>query len=346
MFDRFTSILKSLKQSGQCDTLLLVLIITVLSSLTHIFGIGFIIPGYTQDVRLETLSFFLTDLAIILVVFGIYTFKKHRDLARERRISLTDADIISAVMEDRLEIVLQPVYRIQSGTIAGFETLVRMRHPVYGMIRPDQLMPVIAASDPEVARRMTRFIVAKTASYYHRFYAEGYDFQMSINLHPDDLADPSIITTITSTCLTEEMPFDRLTVEVSDVVLSQRPATSMKVLAGIESIEVKLALDSYGTHGSSLLNFRDFLIDEVKIASVITHRIDFNPHNVEAVRAIVHTAHSTGTYVTAKCIETPEELKRVKEAGVDYVQGYIVAPPMTIDQARVWLKTQRTKPIN
>lgn len=282
-----------------------------------------------------------TDVFALLVVLCIFAYKRKLELDKLNIVVITSMDIADAIVNDKIEVVLQPISRLSTGTIVGFESLVRLNHPQHGIITPDDLIPVLNNADPELARHLTACVIRKTTAFYREFLEEGYDFRMSVNLHPEDLTDGTIIATITNSLLVDNMPSDRLTVEISEKTLMRDISMSLKVLAGLDTLDIKMALDDYGTKVTSFLHFRDFLVDEVKIDNILTHRLDFNRHNAEVVQAVIHTAHSMGAYVTAKCVETNQTLAKVKELGCDFVQGYIIAPPMTFDQARVWIRTQQ-----
>lgn len=329
---------KCLRGKARLQNTMLIVTSVVLSAVGQVL---FIAPNFT-DPFITTLLYATTTLSMISCVYAVGYLKT---VVFPHNIVESD-ELTAAIMEGRIDVVFQPVYRLSNGTITGFESLVRLNHPKYGYIQPDHLLPSIAAADPTVARHLTAYVVDRTASYHQTLSAAGYDLQMSINLCHHDLATPAIISTFAKAAFNYNVPLSSFTVEVSNDIVSVDPKTSLQVIAGIESAEIKLSLDDFTSGGSPFLHIRDFLVDEVKIANVVTHGITANSHNAETVRAIVHTAHSTGTYVTAKCIETPSELAHIKELGCDFVQGYIIAPPMTPDQARVWLKTQKVQMVH
>lgn len=280
------------------------------------------------------------DLLILALAYVSFVII-HRFRLSERKVIITPDDIVEAIANDKIEVILQPVYKLSTNTVTGFELLTRLHHPIYGVVTPFSHTTTIEDANPEAIKKLTAHIVDRAAEFYDKFKQEGYDFQMSIKLVAEDLTDGSVISTITKTLLNHRMPVDRLTVEISQSTLRGDLPSALKVIAGLDAIDVKICLDDYGMSVASFMHFKNFLIDGVKVDSSLTKRMDINQQNAEIVQAIVYTAHSAGTFVTAKHIETGAALNKAREVGCDFVQGYAVAPPMTFDQACAWLKTTR-----
>lgn len=320
-------------------SLVYILLTSILHAAATLMGIGTV--SGDQPLTSTVIHLLSTDVLALLATVVVYAYYRKRTLAKLNIAVVTSLDVAEAINNNSLEIVLQPISRLSNNTIVGFESLVRLNHPKYGLIPPCDLMPILNAADPSLSRRLTSYVIHKTAMYYHEFLDDGYDFQMSVNLHPDDLTDNAIISTINNIMLVSGMPTNRLTVEMSESMIDDDTSTSIKVLAGLDTLDVKIALDEYGTRVTSYLHFRDFLVDEVKIDDILTTQLDHNQQSAEIVQSVIYTAHSVGAYVTAKRVETRAAHNKVRDLGCDFVQGYIIAPPMSFEQARVWIRTQR-----
>lgn len=278
------------------------------------------------------------DVVIISVVMGIFWRFKHR-IVRVPKIQISAEDITQSILDKRLEMVLQPIYKVSTSTVVGFELLARMHHPLYGMMKPFDYAAAVELAGPHVTQKITEYAVLQAAEFYSLFKQDGRDMQMSVNLRDEDLANPDIISTITKTLTKFNMPLDRLTVEIPQPALRKNTTTALKIIASLDALDVKVCLDNFGTNIMSFMYFKDFLINSIKIDTSITKDTMIDPHNLDVVRAIVHTSHNVGAHVTAKYIETPEALEQMRAVGCDFIQGYIVAPPMTVEQARRWLST-------
>lgn len=285
----------------------------------------------------------LDDLVVGLIAWGVYIASVRFRADYVPPIRITEHDVSTAIDEGRLEVALQPIYNLHTNTIDGFESLVRLHHDAYGVVLPHSFNKLTDFVDSTVAHRITHFVLDRSADYYQQFRKDGYDFQMAVNLFPSDLADPSLIDQISRVTVAHDMPPDRLTVEVSEAALAPNIDISYKIIAGLETLDVKLALDDYGSRITSFVYFNDTLADSVKLDKSLVEKLNMSDANIEHVQSIIYSVHSMGASVTAKHIENQNTVTILRKIECDYVQGYIIAPPMTFDQARGWLKTQRTQ---
>lgn len=281
----------------------------------------------------------ITDLFVGLAAWAVYNTVMQRYKGRNRPM-LSSKEVEQALDDGMAEVVLQPVHHLRTNTIVGFESLIRVHHDEYGVVMPNQFN--FADINDDTSRRITEFVVDKTVQYYKILLNDGYDFQMSVNLYANDINNTSLVKSIDNILMVHDMPPERLSVEVPPAAEIGATGNAERVVAGLKSLDVKLLLDDYGSRFATFGYIDPDIVDGVKLDKSLTDRITASESNAEHVRSVIHNAHSFGAVVTAKHIKTQHTAAALRQVDCDYIQGYLVAPPMTIDQARGWLKSQKT----
>jgi EAL domain-containing protein (putative c-di-GMP-specific phosphodiesterase class I) len=88
-----------------------------------------------------------------------------------------------------------------------------------------------------------------------------------------------------------------------------------------------LVIDDFGAGYSNLKRVIDLEPAIVKLDRELITGIDQHRRQQELIRYVVQLCEGLGARVVAEGIETVEELKAVREVGVHYVQGYLLARP-------------------
>ena len=318
------------------------MIVSYFSHLTPVYDVMSVVWVPFPDFNMVV---YVVDMVISLSAGFMYlTLNYYKP--NQLHLHLTEADFVSAMERGDMEVVIQPVYDLHTNSVTGFESLLRLHHPEYGIITPHQFSSitgnaVTGTANSAISRKITKYVLDKTADYYKLFKQDGYNMQMSVNLFACDMSNASLINTISSVLTTHDMPADMLMVEVAEQALVYNTDVSFKIVAGLETMGVKLTLDDYSPSMTSPMYFNGTAADGVKLDKDLTSKLLSGGANTEFVQAAIYGVHSQGASVTAKCIDSKQMMAALRSAGCDYVQGYVIAPPMTYYQAKGWLRTQR-----
>lgn len=285
--------------------------------------IAFFTPS---DVELTVIFLF------IILFFGAKVVQKY-----QHRTVITIDDILSAIQNNKLEIVLQPKKCLLDKRIQGVECLIRWHHCDYGTLLPDQFIP-LAETDVKVMKKLTEYVILHAAEAYLRFKNNGFNIEMAINVSALDMADPAIITSIINSLKQYNMPMEKLVLEVTETAIMRRPDSTIKVLAHLDSLGAKISLDDFGTGHSSFLYLKHFPVKEIKIDKIFVSNLLNSEHEKAIVRSTIQLAHDIGARVVAEGVEDRATQKILTDLECDYVQGYYIAKPMTINNTILWLK--------
>ncbi|MEZ0173681.1 MAG: EAL domain-containing protein [Candidatus Reddybacter sp.] len=96
----------------------------------------------------------------------------------------------TAIRENQLVLFYQPKLAMDSGEVTGFEALVRLQHPKFGLIFPDQFIAM--AEQHDLIYELTYEVFRLATEDYLHFRAAGINPGISINISAQDLLDLSM----------------------------------------------------------------------------------------------------------------------------------------------------------
>lgn len=225
-----------------------------------------------------------------------------------------------------LENAFQPIVEVATGSVFGYESLLRGQERI-GFTSPPALLDeahqtgqLLALEQMMSGRALAKFATlpeySSTTLFLNldvRLIRQGHEFLEKVlhHLRASGIAPSSV-------CFEFSERFDNTSVpEFADLVADMRKAG------------FKLAIDDFGVGHGEMKLLCDFPVDYLKIDRHFVSEIDRNPRKRHLVKNIVNIAHTLGIRVVAEGIETESEFLACREYGVDLVQGYFIARPTT-----------------
>jgi EAL domain-containing protein (putative c-di-GMP-specific phosphodiesterase class I) len=215
----------------------------------------------------------------------------------------------------------QPVVRLDTGELAGFEVLARWPHRLRGMISPTQFIPV--AEEAGLVDAMFWTLLAQACRKSLDMPGE---FVLAVNISPSQVRDQWFPEKVLRTLRETGFPAQRLEIEVTESAMIgdiQRAKTS---LMSLKNQGVKVALDDFGTGYSSLFLLRALPIDKLKIDRSFVASLTADRENATIVNALVGLGKALGLQVTAEGVEDGETADALRAMGCEFAQGYLYGP--------------------
>ena len=220
---------------------------------------------------------------------------------------------------------------LRSGSVIGFEALLRWHHASRGLQLPSTVAE--AFKDYELAVKIGDLMQRSVFNDMRRWMAEGIGTGVvAINAAPaeflrDDFAEQTIRR------LREfDLPASLIEIEVTEhAFLEEGYLHIVRALRLLNEAGVRVALDDFGTGYSSLSHLRDFPVDVVKIDQTFVERITFDPQARAIVSAVIDLADSLGISVIAEGIETELQRALLRKMGCAVGQGYFFGVPVARD---------------
>ena len=261
---------------------------------------------------------------------GRNTYRLHEpamDLAIRNRRAL-EMDLRGALERHEFVLHYQPVTDVVSGSISGFEALIRWRHPVRGLVPPGEFISL--AEDLKLIVPIGTWVLREAC---REAASWPLPVKILVNVSTIQVDDIGLFGCVVSALGGSGLAPSRLQLEITESVLMHRSDDVMSRLRAIRDLGVRIALDDFGTGYSSLSYLQHFALDAIKIDRSFVQGSE-NRTNIEIFKAIVGLARGLGMSVTAEGVETDEQLRRVREAGCQEVQGFLLGRPVPAEQAR------------
>jgi diguanylate cyclase (GGDEF)-like protein len=231
-----------------------------------------------------------------------------------------EQELFRALEEDQISVEFQPIFALPGRTLSGFEALARWRHPGRGWISPAEFIPV--AEQSGLITRLGAKIMASAIRQIAKWLCLDGALRMSINVSSLQLVDGSLGDLVSSLLALEGVPADRVYLEVTESVLMKEAAVNQLHL--LRALGVGIALDDFGTGYSSLAYLQDLPIDVVKIDRKFVAPLGSSAKADRVFQAIVALVQTFGMRLVAEGCETEDQLRIIREAGCDAVQGWLL----------------------
>lgn len=255
-----------------------------------------------------------------------------------------EADLRRAI--DRAEFVLnyQPIVDLRTGDLVGAEALIRWDHPTHGRIAPTVFIPL--AEETGLIDEIGTWVLRTACTEAARWAAlsPGQVPRVSINVSAHQLADPRFAWTLQAAMAHAGAAPSWVTLELTESLLMHNSSAALEQLHAIRSLGVHIAIDDFGTGYSSLAYLERFPVTHIKIDRSFVTPLDDPRRGAGIVRAIVEIGRALGLTTVAEGIETPAELRRLRELGCVLGQGYLFARPLERD-AMADLVGRKTGPV-
>jgi diguanylate cyclase len=245
------------------------------------------------------------------------------------------AELRRGIDTGQLVLHYQPKTCVINGHVDAVEALVRWQHPVHGILPPDRFIPL--AEHTDLMDNLTTWVLTEALTEIRDLGPIAADLSVAVNVSARNLARSDFAEQVVHTLDRLDMPASRLVVEITETALLTDPIRAASVLAKLAAAGVKVSLDDFGCGQTSLGYLSALPVHELKIdKSFVTDMMTDASHDA-IVRSIIDLGHNLGLRVVAEGVETSGVLLRLRAAGCDVAQGFLLAAPMPISQLASWL---------
>ncbi len=249
--------------------------------------------------------------------------------------SCSPEDLRAAIAAGMLENHYQPKVNLATGSLAGVEALVRLRHPRYGLVFPDRFVGVAEAHG--LIDDLTRAVLAQALEHVRTWLDSGMNIHVAVNLSMKNLESVEFPDEIVEQAKAMDIAPSAIILELTESALMDDARTSLDILARLRLKQVGLSIDDFGTGHSSLAKLHDLPFDELKIDRRFVCQATRDPDLRAIVDASLAIARDMGLRSVAEGVETREDWDYLREKGCDLAQGYFIARPMPPDHLLPWL---------
>ncbi len=247
--------------------------------------------------------------------------------------------------QGQFSVVYQPIVRLKSGRICGFEALTRWEDPDRGVISPVEFIP--EAEETGVIVELGRWVLQQACrrlSSWAGELADGRELSMAVNVSQHQLAHPTFVKEIEQVLKETGIKAADLKLEITESVIMAKPDAVADVLDQLRTLGVEIHMDDFGTGYSSLSYLHRLPIDVLKIDRAFMSSLSTNTDYADVVHTVVALARTLRMGVTVEGVESAEQLAQVRALDCDFAQGFYFSEPLEPDAARAMLAAKRKWP--
>jgi diguanylate cyclase len=254
---------------------------------------------------------------------GLYRFFEASMNERLRRRQILEQDLRKGIHDGQLELHYQPLLDVQTKKVVGFEALARWRHPLRGLVPPNEFIPL--AEETGLILPLGRWVLEAAC---REAASWKLPLKIAINVSPVQFRQPELAETILAILATTGLAPQRLEIEVTESVLIRHADQAVKTLEKIRKGGVNISLDDFGTGYSSLSYLRRFPFNKIKLDRSFIQGLGEDEEAAVIIRAIVALGRSLNLVVTAEGVETSEQLEFLEAEACNQIQGYLISKPL------------------
>lgn len=249
-----------------------------------------------------------------------------------------EADLRGAIQRGEIVPFFQPVVRLSTGGISGFEALARWRHPRRGLVFPDEFLPLCNEMGllAELGAHMLQ-ASAKQLAAWKLAHRGATDLTCSVNLSTGEIDRPGLVQDVGRIIREAGLPSGAIKLEVTESDIMRDPDRAAVILGQLRAVGAGLALDDFGTGFSSLSYLSRLPFDTLKIDRYFVRTMPSNEGSAKIVRSVINLGGDLSLEVVAEGVENANVARQLQDMGCDYGQGFGYAPGLSAQEAEVYL---------
>ena len=261
----------------------------------------------------------------------------HNDLNEDNRQRLEKLHAIRGSIMHGYQgfyLLYQPVVDASSEKLISAEALLRWRNDTYGMVPPDQFIPLLE-SDP-LFPDLGEWIIRESVIAARQILKRHPEFVINVNLSYTQIEKPDFVDTVLRLLDELRYPPEHLCFEVTERCRLLDINLLKNVITNLKSRGVLVALDDFGTGFSSVGIVKEIPFDIIKIDRTFVEKIEENPVDRKLISNFADLACIFGAKVCIEGIETEGMKNILRSFHVESFQGYYYAKPLLLDQFFLW----------
>ncbi len=242
-------------------------------------------------------------------------------------------ELAQAIERRQLQVYFQPKFHLSSGEMMGAEALVRWQRPEYGLMMPDEFIPIAEKSG--LLHAIDQWVLKESLRQLGFWCQSGlWDsrWHLAVNQSAADLRHPGLISDLQSMFEQFQVRTNLLEIEITEDALLEHTDELIGRLDDLRQLGISLVIDDFGTGYSSLSYLRKLPISAIKIDQSFVKTMLINEGDAVLVQTIIDMAHNLGHTLVAEGIEEEAQRARLISMGCEFGQGYLWGKPISAEE--------------
>lgn len=229
-------------------------------------------------------------------------------------------------------LVYQPQYVLAEKKLRGFETLLRMKTPEGQFVSPGEFIPV--AEKGELILQIDEYVLRRAMLEFSSIVSENKELMVSVNVSAKNIGNIGFVEMLDRLLDETGFPAKNLEIEITEYCMVESMDITIDNITKLREMDVQIALDDFGTGYTSLNYVAKLPINLLKVDKSLVDDIANDVKSREFVETVISMGHIMGCEVISEGVEDETQLDYLKNAGCDYVQGFVWGKPLDYDIAK------------
>jgi EAL domain-containing protein (putative c-di-GMP-specific phosphodiesterase class I) len=247
--------------------------------------------------------------------------------------------IDEAIETGQIYPVFQPQFSTETGAVVGVEALVRWKDPERGVVPTDWFIDQCEKAGR--MDRLTRLMLHEPMRQLNDMPAAA-PLRLSVNISAISLQDMRLHDLVNGALRATGFDPTRLTLELTETWHIAKPDLAASIMERIAALGIRWALDDFGVKTATYDALLMYPIDEIKIDRSLTSKVLDLRRGRRIVRSICQMGAEMEVDVVAEGVESEAELKTLRDFGCPIVQGFVLAPPMLLEELTCLMSVDET----
>jgi diguanylate cyclase (GGDEF)-like protein len=253
-----------------------------------------------------------------------------------------EEDLRRALEAGEFWLSYQPILALCTGSLLGFEALMRWTHPRRGAVSPDDFIDL--AEEIGLIVPIGKWVLMEAARQlktWHDRHNHHPLLTMNVNISKHQLRQQNLVEVVADILKQTDIDPASLKLEITESAIMDCPQRSTALLQELKGLGVQLCMDNFGTGHSSLSLLHRFPVDVLKIDRTFVLNNDCNREYAAVIHAIITLAHTLNMRVVGEGVENAGQLAQLQALECDSAQGNFFSESMTAAEAEAYIQGPR-----
>lgn len=246
----------------------------------------------------------------------------------------------TAIRNDEFLIHLQPKYDINTEELCGAEALIRWKYRGKGLLSPFRFIPIFETGG--LISKLDDIVLHKVCQNLKRWKEEGTSlYPISVNLSRKSLGSPNLVDHLTAIVDKYDVDHSLIDFELTESAAYDDQENMIHILRELKKRGFRISMDDFGTGYSSLSLLSVLPLDTIKIDKSFVDEIGVGKHDEKECIILSHII-GMGKELSLTClaegVEDRFQIDRLRELGLEIVQGYYYDKPLPVEEYETRIK--------
>ena len=248
----------------------------------------------------------------------------------EAGVSLTSENIKdmikTAIENNAFKLMFQPIISLHGDDDEQFKVLLRLVDDDDNELLPGQFLG--PAEDAGLLEKLDRWVILQSIKMLSEHRSTGSKAKLFINLTHKSMSDETFLPWMSVALKAAKLPSDAVILQIheSDATAYIKQAASFT--KGMSALHCKTSINHFGCSLNPMNLLKHLTPDFVKLDDSFAQEIDQSEEKLAELKKMVTSLQETGVLTAISGIEDPMILSTLWQAGITFIQGYYLSPPL------------------